>query len=259
MSIYKYMPTHIYNKNDEQINIMKYIFEDKVLWFSNPLNFNDPFELKPHIKQLTSNEKHIVVDTIQNYMNTTGQANAFHYLTVKSILNNIGILSLSANKTHLAMWSHYANNHKGIVLEFDKNHWFFQKMILPPEYSTVVHHLEEVTYIDNTNRESINSDEYFKKETFLTKGEDWRYEKEHRMTIYVNTDDEYIDGIDVIFPNDLIKAVYIGNKADKKTIKYIKNLKLLDDWKHIKIFKMQLDKREYKLIANEITKENITI
>ncbi len=254
MSIYKYMSTQVDNKNNEQINILKYIFEDKVLWFSNPLNFNDPFELKPHIQQLENDEKHPVVDIVQHNMNIRGQANEFHYLTIKPILNNIGILSLSANKQHLAMWAHYANNHKGILVEFDKEHWFFQKMILPQEYS-VIHHLEKVYYIDNENRKNINSNEYFNKDTFLTKSKDWDYEKEYRMTIYADTNDEYIDGIYVKFPKDLIKAVYIGNKAEKETIEYINNLKSLDDWKHIKIFKMQFDKKEYKLIPNEIIKK----
>ena len=253
MGIYKYMPTHIYNKNDEKINIMKYIFEDKVLWFSNPLNFNDPFELKPHIKKLCNDEKHILVEAFQNHMNISEQANEFHYLTVKDILNNIGVLSLSAIKGHLAMWAHYADNHKGIVIEFDKQHSFFQKMILPPESSTVIHHLKEVNYINNINRKSINSIEYSNEETFLTKSKDWEYEDEYRMTIYANTNNEYLDGIDVIFPNDLIKAIHIGNKAEKETIEYIKNLKSLDDWKHLMIFKMELDTKEYKLIPKEIS------
>jgi len=243
------MPTHIYNKNDEKINILKYIFEDKTLWFSNPLNFNDPFELKPHIEKIVNDEKHILLDSFSHHIN---QANEFHYSTVKAILNNIGILSLSENKEHLAMWAHYANNHKGIVIEFDKKHWFFTKMKLP-KYATVIHNLRKVNYVLKNGRKSINSNEYFEdKDTYLTKSCDWEYEKEYRMTVYVETNDEYIDGIGIKFPTELIKSVYIGSKAEKETIKYIKNLKLCDEWKHIDIYKMEIDKKNYKLVSKAL-------
>jgi hypothetical protein len=41
-------------------------------------------------------------------------------------LNTLGILSLSEVPDDLLMWTHYAANHSGFVLEFDdKHHWFW--------------------------------------------------------------------------------------------------------------------------------------
>ena len=251
MKVYKYMPTHIYNKDNQKINIMKYIFEDNTLWFSNPLNFNDPFELKPHIEQLVSDEKHMVVDMVSSHFNANKQAHEVHYATAMPLLNNIGILSLSGNKEQLAMWAHYADNHKGLVLEFNKNHWFFKHFKLP-SYARILHYLEKVTYIPKNNRKSINSNEYFTNETFLTKSVDWEHEEEYRMSVYVETDDEYIDGISVGFPNDLITSIYLGNKANKETIGYVLSLLESDKWKHLKVFKMGIDTIDYKLIPREI-------
>jgi hypothetical protein len=252
MSVFKYMPTHIYNKDNEKIDILKYIFEDNVLWFSNPLNFNDPFELKPNIKKLVNEENHLVVDMVSSYFNDSNQAHEVHYAYINPILNNTGILSLSGNKEHLAMWAHYANNHKGIVVEFAKNHSFFSSLQLP-NYAVILHYLEKVVYIPKNNRKSINSNEYFTKDTFLIKSQDWEYEDEYRMSVYIETNDEYIDGINIIFPSDLINCIYIGNKAEKETITYIMSLQKTEQWKHLKIYQMQLDTVSYKLIPKELT------
>lgn len=253
MNVFKYMSTHIYNKDNEKIDILKYLFEDNVLWFSNPLNFNDPFELKPNIKKLLNEEKHLVVDTVSSYFNDSNQAHKVHYAIINPILNNTGILSLSGNKEHLAMWAHYANNHKGIVVEFDKCHSFFSSLKLP-KYAEILHYLEKVTYISNNQRKSINSDEYFTVDTFCAKSEDWAYEDEYRMSVYVETDNEYIDGINIIFPSDLIKCIYIGNKAENETRDYIMGLQEKQQWKHIKVYQMEFDTVNYKLIPKELTK-----
>lgn len=251
MKVYKYIPTHIYNKENQRINILKYIFEDKTLWFGNPLNFNDPFELKPHIKLLLDDENYPVANMVYSHFNANNQAHKVHYASIRNLLNNIGVLSLSGNKEHLAMWAHYADNHKGLVLEFEKNHWFLNNLKLP-DYAEVLHNLEKVSYVPRENRKSINSNEYFTQETFLTKSIDWEYEDEYRMCVYVDTNDEYIDGIDINFPNDLITAVYFGNKIDNKTKSYILDLSNLEDWKHLKVFQMEIDEIAYKLIPKEL-------
>lgn len=249
MKVYKYMRTHI----DKKDNLLKYIFEDKTLRFTNPLTFNDPFELKPNIKQLVNDKKHLVVDMFSENLNESGQAHKFHYASINNILNNIGILSLSGNKDNLVMWAHYANSHKGIVLEFERNHWFFNDLRLP-KYAEVLNRLEKVTYISRENRKSINSNEYFSKETFLTKSKDWEYEDEYRMSVYVETNDEYFDGININFPNDLLTGVYLGNKIDTGTKDYILNLSNKNEWKHLNIFQMEIDETAYKLLPRQIKK-----
>ena len=251
VKVYKYMRTHIKNRNNEEIDILKYIFEDKTLWFANPLTFNDPFELKPNIKQLVNEGNSFLSDVVTPYLNITKQAYKFHYASVHNILNNIGVLSLSGNKDNLAMWAHYANNHQGLVLEFEGNHWFFNDLTLP-EYAKVLQPLEKVIYIQRENRKSICSDEYFTKQTFLTKSEDWEYEDEYRMSVYVETEDQYLDGICLKFLNDLLTSIYLGNKIDIETKNYILNLLNEDEWKHLNIFQMEIDEKAYKLTNKQI-------
>jgi len=240
MSIYKYMPVFT---PDKEVNLLKYIFEDKTLRFSSPLIFNDPFELRPHIKKMVSTDNNIVHKLVFSHLNTTKQAHKFHDTTVTKLSNDIGILCLSGIKDHLVMWGNYADNHKGIVIEFDKEHSFFS-----PDCKRLnfIHQLKKVVYLEQ--KISMNSDEWEENErTFLAKSKHWEFEEEYRMTVLLEENDRNPNRFNLEFPSNLIKSVYIGCKAKNETIEYIKNLKVQEQWKHLNIYNMMIDEREYKL------------
>jgi hypothetical protein len=174
MSIYKYTPTHI-----PGVDIFKYIFEDKKLFFSNLLKLNDPFELKPHIKKYEVPENDMILNMGANLINLSGQAHKSHYATANHQLKDVGILSLTNREDNLMLWAHYADSHKGIVIEFDEKHPFFTDSNYLHPY--LLYPLDKVFY--KPSRPSINSDKYYDKETFYTKSEDWKYEEEYRITI----------------------------------------------------------------------------
>ncbi|WP_310441530.1 DUF2971 domain-containing protein [Sulfurimonas sp.] len=235
MSIYKYL----------SFENAKKIFENQTLRFSNPLSFNDPFELKPNISKLTDSSNHLVINTVSDLLNGSGQAQKFHDGLVSNLSNGIGILCLSAKKDNLLMWAHYAEEHRGIVIEFDQEHEFFYK----PKSSKkigLLFGLEEVNYVDT--RPSIESEEWLNKETFFTKGKHWYYEEEYRMVLLLdesNNQNKY----NIKFPNQLLKSVYIGVRTSKESIEYIKNLNNKAEWKHLNIFQMEVDEVAYKLKA----------
>jgi hypothetical protein len=43
----------------------------------------------------------------------------------------VGIFSLTEEPAHTLMWSHYASQHCGIVVEFDENHRWFDQRLTP--------------------------------------------------------------------------------------------------------------------------------
>jgi hypothetical protein len=45
----------------------------------------------------------------------------------------LGIFSLTEDPMHPLMWSHYAGQHFGIVVEFDENHPWFNQKVAPPD------------------------------------------------------------------------------------------------------------------------------
>lgn len=250
MGIYKYMKTKTYDKNGET-NLLKKVFEDKTLRFTSPLSFNDPFELNPYIKNLINEEKHIVVDAVSAHINSIGKAHEFYKKIRTDLLEHTGMLCLSGKQDNLLMWAHYADEHRGIVLEFDKSHPFLLNPILK-ENTDLLFALEKVKY--NKNRPHIDSDAYLEKEKqiFLIKSKDWEYEDEYRMMLLLDELDNSSNKYNIEFPSEMIKSIYIGCQAEKETIKYIHSLKQQVQWKHLKVFKMKIDTIDYKLIPREI-------
>lgn len=240
MSVYKYMATHT---PDKAVDLLKSIFENNTLRFSTPLSFNDPFELRPHIKNMVNEEKHILQNVFFNHLNTTGQAHKFHDISVTTLSYDIGILCLSGICDNLVMWGNYADNHKGIVIEFDDVHPFFHPDC---EITGFMHKLKKVVYVDE--RITMNSDEWGANEkTFLAKGKDWEYENEYRMTILLEENDRNPNRFNIKFPSEIITAVYIGCKATQSTKIYVNNLSSKKQWKHLKIHQYEVDEKEYKL------------
>lgn len=249
MSLYKYLYTHsIDNKTKKRVDLLECIFKDKTLRFSSPLAFNDPFELRPHIKNIDE-EKHLIVDTVSNHINNNGLANEFYYnAVIKPLLPDIGILSLSETHTNLVMWAHYADCHIGIVLELDESHPFFYSA---PQNCYLLHSIKKVEYIDA--RLAITSDEWGSVEkTFLTKSKDWSSEIEYRMSILFDEFDTNVNKYNIQFPPEIVKSVYIGCKATQDTIEYIKLIASYDEWKHLNIYQFRIDEKAYKLISSSL-------
>lgn len=91
--------------------------------------------------------------------------------TLINNLNKIGIHSLTESFDNILMWSHYANDHKGMVLEFDLAEDFDTfKYALKIEYSE-----EYPTY----NFLDKNENEF--SGLLLRKAKGWEYEKEWRI------------------------------------------------------------------------------
>jgi hypothetical protein len=59
---------------------------------------------------------------------------------------SFGIFSLTEDPIHMLMWSHYASQHTGVVVEFDEKHpWFDQRRTPVDEFR----HMVQVTYVRN--------------------------------------------------------------------------------------------------------------
>lgn len=119
--------------------------------------------------------------------------NQYFYLASKSQLNdpielpilskldssslidtNYRICSLSNNNNSMLMWSHYAQEHQGIMVEY----WF------GGEFPCGVG-IEKVSYIDESKR-NLEKDSYVFNQYLLTKNNDWSYEDEVRIFTNVN-------------------------------------------------------------------------
>ena len=194
--------------DDEIIKLYKYrtiewsldIIKNKRIWVSNPKSFNDPFDsLIDFTKKMTKNEvddlsKKTEEKILQNNpsdaaqqiesFDNTPQEEKISILTdrIKRLIRedskDIGVLSFSKTRENFLMWSHYADGHKGICIEFT----------IPPDGCYKIYEVKysEIpactinslhSFLIANQFEAINILKGF----YLTKSIDWAYEEEYRV------------------------------------------------------------------------------
>ncbi len=118
----------------------------------------------------------------------------------------VGIFSLTEDTTHTLMWSHYASQHYGIVVEFDENNpWFNQRLASADEFR----HLVKVAYVENPHPRTwkqLNG-----ADLLYTKNAEWAYEREWRIIRPLKDGTEVSSGkfcFDV--PPDAVRSITFG-------------------------------------------------
>lgn len=213
-------------KNDRPNRLYKYLppdrislIESRLLRFSQPGSFNDPFELRavisathqdnalieqvnlvgiaellaktsPQLARLNPSQRNIwVSQTVARAKEKLRVAlpaaqNAVfdlvnHRDLVASANKSLGILCLSSTATNLLMWGHYTSSYAGFVVEFDATHDFFS---CPPDAHSSAGTLTQVSYLDD--RPTILLDEATDgsvEQLLFSKAKNWEYEQEWRL------------------------------------------------------------------------------
>jgi hypothetical protein len=158
------------------------------VYFAKCTDFNDPFDCRLHISveadfathkaQLRKlhpglSEAELYVRTHED-LHPTNIKRREHEVNAhtRRMNENIGIFSMSAKRDNLLMWSHYADCHRGICIEFKTT-----------EGALFGCDLLDVYYDGNYPRLNVCDDVDFEfvKRCLRTKSADWDYEKEWRI------------------------------------------------------------------------------
>lgn len=218
------------------------IFRKCELYFSAPVDFNDPFDCKfaPVItsqtklaeaiaaRQNLGYEEEAVKATIANEVDITAKISK----AVDRVMNNHGICCFSKKCDDILMWSHYSDSHKGVCLEFDvaEDPNFFA-------FPMVVKYQDAYPMIDISPKEGMA-----KYVTLLlsTKFSAWSYEQEVRVCKMKN--DAYK------FKPLALKSVIFGCKSDDATIQKVATVvKNNPSLQHVMFYKEVMDEKAYKL------------
>lgn len=281
-----------------EVKIYKYVSENRVsilkdglIRFSQPQAFNDPFELRPHVSDISDDsyldevfeeqfdemlkeEYSKLPEPLRNLIPFSEFKNSpllnrniakenLKLITKQAIPlvrkelyggfeNNIGILSLTKTPENLLMWAHYANSHQGFILEFDINHPFFNRK---KSETDEFRHLREVTYSVKRPSASLSNMDF---ELFLVKSEEWAYEKEWRLMLPLNDADKVIscEPHDIHLyqlPFSAIKSVILGHRSTDKTKNaVIEALTNESNKSHISLHQASIDEREFKLNFHKV-------
>jgi len=213
------------------------------LWYANPTRFNDPFDMSPsfrqkyskreireHIKDFVKNSentKNLTIDEQEKYRREfEKQSNTDQKFVAKrerlffEQISTTGVVSLSKHYDSILMWSHYAQNHEGLVFEFDYTgkkfnlHEFPHKVEYIDGYGLLSH-----AALHAERREDMNT-------ILLSKYNDWSYEGEYRIIDFDFQGNKP-------FKKELLTKIIFGLRASPEDMKNMIKLCRENGFEHV--------------------------
>ena len=133
--MYKYRAVDA--KSEQSINQLREILIESKLWLSAPLDFNDPFDTSARIvaegkmKSVRTRMERIGKSQGLRRKERKAYAKAIEKIprsqlerdlsaTYEKSLEMVGVHCFAGDPRSILMWSHYANNHKGVCIQFER-------------------------------------------------------------------------------------------------------------------------------------------
>ncbi len=272
-------PRYIYKYVPDRLDRIGNIIVNRKIFFSSPLNFNDPFDCGigvrfPDPENLTNDDevcwrwyfKHIAA--MRNDFNSINKskhdaAHAFEIgkhgdpsfisdsqreidHVIQKYGKNLGVFCASETMESVAMWAHYAANHRGIVIEFDHTslvdlHGNIRSFRVEYQKSLPsLHDYREIIEIEDTLK--------FARLFFCRKSSEWKNEKEWRF--FTTPNNSYMD-----LPNSSITRIIFGTKMPES------NKHLIEKWvqgspDNILLSDAIQSNAEFKIIARDRIPKN---
>jgi hypothetical protein len=206
------------------------LLRDNVIWFSNPMSFNDPWDCKPYFNSAFVNdpleiERHVESyaamtrrrrkDITEDFIAQRQREFRDHPEVLAACVEQISagmgpeiakryrVYCLGPNASNLLMWSHYAESHKGICLEFSTQ-------------NEMMRCAQQVEYREEFPVLALYSDsEEDNLVPLLTKSDVWTYESEYRLVAQErsNSTPHYTliaDNHYVKLPKGSLKSIIVG-------------------------------------------------
>jgi hypothetical protein len=238
--LFRYFPLN----TSERETWVRDIFINHELYFASPTSFNDPFDGKlPPLETLSKDaRRHFIEKFVRERMIPASRNKFVRERMIpasrnerrilkrelssrevfaeagrrfQEIVDATGLLCMAERNDDILMWSHYADSHKGICLEFEatSNTQLFCEAV-PVKYAD--------TYtafpLLGGGREWVNR-------VLLTKSSHWKYEKEWRITRHGIV----IGGVSLVtrnvrlnrFSPNALRGVIFGCQCSADTVKKV--------------------------------------
>ncbi len=256
-------------QSEAPVILYKYLAPDRIdvlrtrrIRFTQPDDFNDPFEFRPPISatafhsraiaELDGSFDQLLADELAKYGSmispsareqlwsrradlrrslpaVLGQAvpSLVHGIQsgiYKQLALQVGVLCLSEVRDSVLMWGHYTDSHRGFVVGFDSEHDFFlRRRGSRDEFGF----LRKVAY--QLKRPSVDLLATTAEEWFQTKSSDWAYEKEWRIVRVLSEANCRIDRQPVpicLFdvPAEAVREIIVGLRAPADLVADLKRL-----------------------------------
>lgn len=204
IKLYRFQPVCV--PGDDRLSSLK----KNEVWFSDPARFNDPFDLRPNIRDLVPdhwcNNEEFTLARRKALASLLSDGNAYqgalfidsalmgnfqvwasdeaddeldwdHRLraAIDARIAQFGVVCLTPRLDNLLMWAHYANNGQGFCIEYEVD-WGHQTpdiRYVPVQYSSSV---PELCF-----SEAMFTPHQFLQRVMASKHSDWAYEQEVRL------------------------------------------------------------------------------
>ena len=243
---------------DPELNTLG-VFNNNTLKYSYPVDYNDPYDCFCDIELDYTNFKK---STFEKYIKQKISAPCWFANKNSLLLRNknafkqddfidgykkfITVTCFNNAPLNILMWSHYANHHKGFMLEFKyRKTSGIGKLPLPVFYQDKLPKIIAPWDMQNPNEDKNMISEIIIK-SFLTKSKDWEYENEFRQT---SKDGSQFQK----FLPTTLSSVILGTKTSDEDELHIKNALINFNIKYklnTPIFKSKLSTDHYKLYVD---------
>lgn len=244
----------------------------EALTFSDPASLNDPFDcrtlvssdstkeererflknLKENPSSESEHKREEFIESVDKDLNSGFHHKKLefhsHYIDrLEEILKNhakktLGILCLSEYRDHILMWSHYAEYHKGICIEFRKDALESNfKYCKPINYRKELPSLGE--YLDSSQEGQV-------KLFLMRKFKHWEYEQEWRVIRRFNDLNE-TSKRNIELPKGLISGIILGCEIPDENKEKIKKV-LQKKNQGIQLYQAEKSRSKYSLEINRI-------
>lgn len=230
---------------------------NNAVYFNAPAKFNDPYDclVAPYLPELPEAQfKHLAEYASERYKNSpllkgiskkgdtevkvetipalTVLLNSFMQKVQREEREKYGVVCFSERNDNLLMWSHYADNGKGICLAFntESDPVFADDRVRKVRYSAF---LPDIDAYEMSIERVISP-----KDVLSHKSEDWAYEREWRS--FRNA-----EGAEKYCPTTL-EAVYIGSRADDETKRRVHDT-VKEKYPNAKLWQGRLGERKYTM------------
>lgn len=212
---------------------------NRQLWFSTPASLNDPFEGESSFAE--------VLEAVwENYPFPESERKQYKEIIEKQ-LKNTGVCSFSRTRKNQLMWSHYADEHKGICIGFKESFLRYNGSNIYPidvtyqkdfPFKEIIErfkYFEQYPGMNNIN--SIAGDIFYS--ILGTKYSSWKYEKERRL-IFSSSETKG-------FKPEAINSIAFGLRMPEQDKQTLKQLLSDQEWRHIRWYQAVKSKTKYEL------------
>lgn len=246
----------------------KDILTNGMIRFAPIGSFNDPFELEPsitpyskkflqYINEISERDLKKITMTEADYVYSAERVDSIEYYRdkYKAEVGKYGVLSLSSNdtinqlltvsmperkdpRTNILLWSHYADSHKGFVIEFRAD--FVEGVKLEKVEYSDIRHVVTFEDIDENNFDNI----------FFRKSSDWEYEQEYRAVLPLSNASEIHDERFHLYKinKSSINSITFGCAMSEEEKKIIMDIVKKDpEFKGVKMQHARLDEKGFFL------------